>query len=69
MPLQEQARTTRIIAVEEHFATPAFLEGPGRALKERAQGPLPNRFRGIPELLCDLDEQRIATMDAAGIDM
>jgi uncharacterized protein len=68
MSLQEQART-KIITVEEHFATVAFLDGPGRALKEHAQEPLPNRFRGIPELLCDLEEQRIATMDAAGIDM
>ena len=69
MPLQEQAKMTRIITVEEHFATPAFMDGPGRAMRERAQGPQPNRFRGIPELLCDLDEQRIANMDAAGIDM
>lgn len=69
MPLQEQARTTRIITVEEHFATPAFIDGAGRYLKEHAQRPLPNRFRGIPELLCDLEEQRIVSMDTAGIDM
>ena len=69
MPLQEQKKTTRIITLEEHFATPAFMDGPGRALKERAQGAQPNGFRGIPELLCDLEEQRIANMDAAGIDI
>ena len=68
MSLQEQARTTRIITVEEHFATPAFLDGPGRALKERAKGP-ETRMRGVPELLCDLDERRISNMDAAGIDV
>ena len=27
----------RTIALEEHFATPAFMEGPGRRLKERAE--------------------------------
>lgn len=68
MPLPEQAKTLRTITVEEHFATPAFLDGPAHSLKERAQGP-EIRMRGIPELLCDLDERRIATMDAAGIDV
>ena len=68
MPLQEQAKTMRIITVEEHYATPAFLEGPGRSLKERARGP-EVRMREVPELLCDLDERRITNMDAAGIDM
>src|SRR5690348_7315134 len=59
MPLQEQAKTMRTITVEEHYATPAFLEGPGRSLQERSQGP-ETRMRGVPELLCDLDERRIA---------
>ncbi|HEY6407563.1 MAG TPA: amidohydrolase family protein [Ktedonobacteraceae bacterium] len=68
MPLQEQAKTTRIITVEEHYATPAFMEGPGRSLKKRAQGP-ETRMRGVPELLCDLDERRITNMDTAGIDV
>jgi predicted TIM-barrel fold metal-dependent hydrolase len=58
----------RTITVEEHYATPAFLDGPGRSLKERAQGP-EIRMHGIPDLLCDLDERRIANMDAAGIDV
>jgi predicted TIM-barrel fold metal-dependent hydrolase len=58
----------RTITVEEHYATPAFLEGPGRSLKERAQGP-EKRMRGVPELLCDLDERRISDMDGAGIDV
>ena len=68
MSLPEQARTLRTITVEEHFATPAFLDGPARSLKERAQGP-EIRMRGIPDLLCDLDERRIINMDAAGIDI
>ncbi|MEO7022122.1 MAG: amidohydrolase family protein [Ktedonobacteraceae bacterium] len=68
MSLQEQAKTTRIITVEEHYATPTFLDGPARSIKERANGP-ETRMRGVPELLCDLDERRIANMDAAGIDV
>lgn len=68
MSLPEQARTMRTITVEEHYATTDFLDGPGRSLKERAQGP-ERRMRGVPDLLCELDERRIANMDAAGIDV
>jgi hypothetical protein len=53
----------RTIILEEHFAYPGFLEGPGRQLKERAL-----RFGGVAatllEQLCDLGEKRIAEMDA-----
>jgi predicted TIM-barrel fold metal-dependent hydrolase len=58
----------RVIALEEHFATPAFLEGPGRKFKERAEqsgGALAN----IVAALIDLGDTRIAAMDAARIDM
>jgi len=55
--------TTRTITLEEHYATPAFLEGPGRHLKERAQAAR------LIEQLCDLGDRRIADMDAAGIDV
>jgi predicted TIM-barrel fold metal-dependent hydrolase len=68
MSLPEQVKTMRTITVEEHFATPAFLDGPAHSLKERAQGP-EVRMRGVPDLLCDLDERRITNMDAAGIDV
>ena len=68
MSLPEQVKTMRTITVEEHYATPAFLDGPAHALKERALGP-EIRMRGVPELLCDVDERRIANMDAAGIDV
>jgi uncharacterized protein len=58
----------RTITLEEHFAYPGFLEGPGRQLKERAL-----RFGGaaatLLERLCDLGEKRIDEMDAAGIDI
>ena len=58
----------RTITLEEHFATPEFLEGPGRDLRERALqfgGPAAK----LVEQLCDLGEKRIAEMDAAGIGM
>jgi predicted TIM-barrel fold metal-dependent hydrolase len=55
--------TIRTITLEEHFATPAFLKGPGARPKDRAY-PAP-----LLEQLCDLGERRIADMDAAGIDV
>ncbi len=54
--------TIRTITLEEHFATPAFLEGPGRKTKEQQPPQLVDR-------LCDLGDLRIADMDAAGIDV
>src|ERR1700679_3771865 len=58
----------RTITLEEHFAYPGFLAGPGRQLKDRAL-----RFGGaasaLLEQLCDLGEKRIAEMDGAGIDV
>jgi len=55
--------TSRTITLEEHYVTPAFLEGPGRQYKERAQAAQ------LIDQLCDLGDRRIAEMDAAGIDM
>src|SRR5580700_6642522 len=49
----------RTITLEEHFATPRFLDGPGRDPFNNARAPQ----------LCDLGDKRIAEMDAAGIDM
>jgi predicted TIM-barrel fold metal-dependent hydrolase len=58
------SRTTiRTITLEEHFATPAFLNGPGARIKERPQAAQ------LLDQLCDLGERRIADMDAAGIDV
>ena len=58
----------RTITLEEHYASPGFLDGPGRKLKEQA-----NNFRGnadkLFEQLCDLGDKRIAEMDAAGVDL
>ncbi len=58
----------RTIMVEEHYASPAFLKGPGREFKELANNP-ETRFAGNLEALSDLGDKRIAAMDAAGIDM
>ncbi len=57
----------RTITLEEHFATPAFLEGPAHQLKTQVR--VQSSFAQIVEKLCDLGEGRIAAMDAAGIDM
>src|SRR5918997_1374918 len=64
----------RAIALEEHYATPAFMEGPGRQLKEQAESASDHPrvaagYAKLIEQLCDLDEGRIAGMDAAGIDI
>lgn len=58
----------RTITLEEHFATPGFLDGPGRDLKEQAR-QVGGRAERLMRDLCDLGEGRIAQMDAAGIDM
>jgi len=50
----------RIIALEEHFATPGLMEGPGAWLASYPQWVDP---------LLDIGGGRVAAMDAAGIDM
>jgi len=56
----------RTITLEEHYVTPAFLNGPGREMKES-----PGHFgqEDIPKKLMDIGEGRIREMDAAGIDV
>lgn len=58
----------RTITLEEHYASPGFLRGPGRDLvaQSKIQG---NRIGNLFEQLCDLGQKRIAAMDAAGIDL
>ena len=58
----------RTITLEEHYATPGFLHGPGRNLVERVGAP-GDRMAEILEQLRDVGERRIAEMDAAGIDV
>ncbi|SHK04323.1 amidohydrolase family protein [Propionispora hippei] len=50
--------TMRIITLEEHFASPDIIDRFGR-----------QSFHNKGEQLCDLNERRIAEMDAAGIDL
>ena len=50
----------RTIALEEHYATTQFLEGPGKWLAARG---------GIAQALSDVGDGRIAAMDDAGVDV
>lgn len=64
----------RTITLEEHYATPEFMAGPGREIKAQADAahahPLvAAAYARLIDQLCDVDEGRIAAMDAAGIDM
>jgi uncharacterized protein len=58
----------RTIALEEHFATPAFLDGPHRRFKERAERA-GGRLAALLAELLDVGDGRVAAMDAAGLDV
>ena len=58
----------RTIALEEHFASPAFLDGPHRYFKERAERA-GGRLAAVLAQLADVGDGRVAAMDAAGIDV
>jgi predicted TIM-barrel fold metal-dependent hydrolase len=59
----------RTIALEEHFTSPAFLEGPGRHFREFALKTGGVGAAKTFEQLCDVGADRLAKMDAAGVDM
>ncbi len=59
----------RTITLEEHFATPAFLDGPGRRFKEQTLKSGGAQAAKTFAQLADLGAKRLAEMDAAGIDM
>ena len=64
----------RTITLEEHYASPAFMEGPGREIEAQAEAARDHPrvaagFAKLIEKLCDLGEGRVAEMDAAGIDV
>jgi uncharacterized protein len=70
----ENHKTLRTITLEEHYATAAFMEGPGKQIKDQAEATQahPQVAAGLVQLLdrlCDLADGRIADMDAAAIDM
>jgi uncharacterized protein len=74
MEPQKNPAPLRTITLEEHYATAAFLQGPGRQLQDQVQAVRahPQLAAGYHQLvvqLCDLGERRIADMDAARIDM
>src|SRR5258708_7534720 len=58
----------RVVAVEEHFITPMFVAGAGKATVERFRA---GRVGGdvLVDKLSELGDKRVAEMDAAGIDM
>jgi predicted TIM-barrel fold metal-dependent hydrolase len=56
----------RTITLEEHFATPDYMAGPGRKLKEQAERA-GGRLASLIADLLDLGDGRIAAMDAAGV--
>ena len=58
----------RTITLEEHYASPGFLDGPGRELKAQAL-KFGAAAAKLFEQLCDVGEKRIAEMNAAKIDM
>src|SRR5215208_5262663 len=64
----------RTITLKEHYATEAFMEGPGRELKAQAEAARSHPqvaagYEKLIEQLCDLGGGRISAMDAAGIDV
>ncbi|WP_222429800.1 amidohydrolase family protein [Paenibacillus agilis] len=72
--MESNKSSIRTIALEEHFVTAAFMEGPGWIIKDQAQAARahPQVAAGITkliEMLSDIGEGRITHMDAAGIDM
>jgi uncharacterized protein len=58
----------RTISLEEHFATPAFMKGPGREIEMKAKA-IGGAAAKLLEELSDIGPNRIANMDAAGIDI
>jgi hypothetical protein len=52
----------RTVTIEEHFASPGFLDGPGRGLKAQAL-KFGSSAAKLLEQLCDLGYKRIAEMD------
>ncbi|MDX2481025.1 MAG: amidohydrolase family protein [Desulfuromusa sp.] len=57
----KETKSIRTITLEEHYATPAFIEGPGRMHRGRTSDQL--------DQLYNLGDSRIAEMDEAGIDV
>ncbi len=68
--LNSSKNRLKVIALEEHFATPLSLKSRGRWLNETSANPgMAARSTKLVAQLLDLGEGRIAAMDEAGIDM
>ncbi len=72
--LDKNHKPYRTILLEEHYATEAFIKGPGKFLTAysrivKTPGKDPIDYGKLAERLCDINEHRIADMDAAGINM
>lgn len=69
----EKRKVSRIITLEEHFATAELMEGPGRDMRQLLE--VVSRFSlgvdasKLTNRLLDLGDSRVAEMDAAGIDV
>jgi predicted TIM-barrel fold metal-dependent hydrolase len=67
---KDNPKKMRIISLEEHYATPAFMEASKHRLRDHtnkvsSRGSTPT----LVDRLCDLGDLRIGEMNAAGIDM
>jgi hypothetical protein len=58
----------RTITLEEHFASPGFIAGPGQSFFEHMHNSGPRGVKTLDQLV-DVGDGRIAAMNAAGIDM
>lgn len=58
----------RTIALEEHFTTPAFVDGPGKGFTESVLKSGAPGAKLVAQL-ADIGDARVAEMDAAGLDM
>jgi uncharacterized protein len=62
----------RVIALEEHYATQRFLDGPGRRFRDglaSAGARFPGGGGRLLEQLGDIDDGRVSGMDVAGVDV
>src|SRR5450631_1125589 len=64
----------RTITLEEHFASPGFMAGPGQQLRDQAAAAQAHPvvaagFVPLLEQLGDVGDKRLAAMDADGIEM
>jgi uncharacterized protein len=66
--IPQKGTKLRTITLEEHFASPGFLAGPGREFIERIRNTGP-RGEKIMQQLKDVGDGRLAEMDAARIDV